>query len=188
MPEYLETAGALPNFKYHPDPISTGSIVQSSLECAACHSVKGWTYAGPVYGRFDNELILCPWCIADGTAHRSLGAEFVDPLGVGGYGDWDPVPQAVLEELCFRTPSFNGWQQEKWYTHCQDGAAFFGPVGIAELKAFDSAACDAISRECGFIGKELEDYMARLDRDGGPTAYIFRCSICGTWGGYSDTH
>ena len=188
MPDCLETASALPKFRYHPNPIATGSIVQSSLECAACQLVRGWTYAGPVFGKFDDEPILCPWCIADGTAHQLIGAEFVDPLGVGGYGDWDSVPLPVLEEICFRTPSFNGWQQEKWYTHCHDGAKFLGPAGIAELKALEPDAYDAIAQECGLLGKELDDYMARLNADRGPTAYIFRCSLCGSWGGYSDVH
>jgi len=182
------TTSSPPKFKYHPDPIATGSIVQSSLECAACHSVRGWTYAGPIYGRFDEEPVLCPWCIADGTAHLSLGAEFIDPPAVGGYGDWDSVPETVLEEVCFRTPSFSGWQQEKWYTHCHDAAEFVGPVGIVELKAIDPAAYQAIARESGFTGIELEDYMTRLDRDQGPTAYVFRCSVCGSFGGYSDIH
>ncbi len=179
---------ALPKFKYHPDPIATGSIVKSSRECAACHLIKGWTYDGPVYGEDLDGPILCPWCIADGTAHRLLGAEFLDPLGVGGYGDWDAVPQVVVEEICFRTPSFNGWQEERWYTHCKDAAEFLGVVGAAELQALDHAAYAAIALESGFTGRELEDYMAILDKDSGPTAYVFQCRSCGSWGGYSDIH
>ena len=188
MPDSVAPASALPTFKYHPDPVATGSFVQLSRECAACHLIRGWTYTGPVYGQFDDQPVICPWCIADGTAHRLLGVEFVDPPGVGGYGDWDSVPQTVLEEICFRTPSFNGWQQERWYTHCNDAAEFSGAVGVTELRGLDPAAYAAIAKESGFIGKELADYMASLDRDNGPTAYLFRCGSCGSWGGYSDSH
>ena len=186
MPDAI--ALALPTFKYHPDPVATGSIAQSSQKCAVCHLIRGWTYTGPVYGQFDDQPVICPWCIADGTAHRLLGVEVVDPFGVGGYGDWDSVSQTVREEICFRTPFFNGWQQERWYTHCNDAAEFSGVVGAAELRCFDHAACAAIAQESRLTEKELEDHMVSLDRDAGPTAYLFRCGSCGSWGGYSDTH
>jgi uncharacterized protein CbrC (UPF0167 family) len=188
MPDSVVPALALPKFKYHPDPIATGSIAQLSGECAACHLTRGWTYVGPVYGQFEDQPVICPCCIADGSAHGLLGVEFVDPPGVGGYGDWDSVPQGVVDEVCFRTPSFNGWQQERWYTHCGDAAEFSGVVGVTELLGFDPAAYAAIAKESGLTGTELEDYMARLDGDSGPSAYLFRCGTCGSFGGYSDTH
>ena len=61
-------------------------------------------------------------------------------------------------------------------------------LGRAELRCFDHAACAAIAQESRLTEKELEDYMVSLDRDTGPTAYLFRCGSCGSWGGYSDTH
>ena len=51
-----------------------------------------------------------------------------------------------------------------------------------------SPANAAIAQESRLTEKELEDYMVSLDRDTGPTAYLFRCGSCGSWGGYSDTH
>ena len=39
----------LPIFKYHPDPLKTGSIKPSSAECACCGTSRGYIYAGPVY-------------------------------------------------------------------------------------------------------------------------------------------
>jgi uncharacterized protein CbrC (UPF0167 family) len=182
------TNSPFPKFKYHPDPTASGSIVESTQECAVCRLHRGWIYTGPVYGEnIDNEA-LCPWCIADGTAHQLLGAEFVDSPAVGGYGEWESVPQAVLEEVCFRTPSFNGWQQERWYTHCHDAAEFIGPAGAAELRDLDPDVRIAIAEESGLSEQELADYMESLDIDAGPTAYVFRCRVCGSWGGYSDCH
>src|SRR5581483_2367684 len=132
--------------------------------------------------------VLCPWCIADGSARLLFDAEFVDPRAVGDYGAWPSVPQSVVEEVCYRTPSFNGWQQERWYTHCDDAAEFIGAVGADELDRFPPAARHAIAEESGLDGDEHRDYMSRLQKDYGPTAYIFRCRVCGTWGGYSDIH
>jgi uncharacterized protein CbrC (UPF0167 family) len=176
----------LPTFRYHPDPIGTGSIVESPEECCACGEPRGFVYAGPVYAEEDLDDALCPWCIADGTAHEQFAAEFVDAAAIGGDGEWDAVPPETVEEVAYRTPGFSAWQQEKWFTHCGDAAAFLGPAGWAELKRFGQQAIDAIAEESGLEGDELEDYLHSLDRDGGPTAYMFRCRNCNRFGGYSD--
>jgi hypothetical protein len=35
-------------------------------------------------------------------------------------------------------------------------------------------------------GPDWDDFYERLDKDGSPTAYVFRCRRCGVLGGYSD--
>jgi uncharacterized protein CbrC (UPF0167 family) len=176
----------LPTFKYHPDPISTGSIEPSDVSCTACGLARGFIYKGPVYAVKELDDLLCPWCIADGTAHEKFDAEFVDVEGVGGYGDWEEVSPEIVSEVAFRTPGFSGWQQERWFTHCEDAGEFLGPAGRKELDSFGSEAISAIQEESGLDGEEWDDYLEALDRDGGPTAYIFRCRHCGALGGYSD--
>jgi uncharacterized protein CbrC (UPF0167 family) len=178
----------LPVFKYHPDPIASGSIKVSDGKCQACNEHRRFIYTGAVCSDRDLDDALCPWCIFDGTAHRVFGAEFVDPKAVGDYGRWDSVPQSGIEEVCFRTPSFSGWQQERWYTHCGDAAEFVGAVGAVELRKLDPSLSKALAQESGFTGEKLAHYLDSLDKNVGPTAYAFRCRICGVWGGYSDTH
>jgi uncharacterized protein len=39
----------LPVFRYHPDPIASGSIVASGAQCACCGARRGFIYTGPVY-------------------------------------------------------------------------------------------------------------------------------------------
>src|SRR3954465_13078037 len=92
---------ALPRFRYHPDPIDTGSITESDAECARCGEQRGFIYAGPVYTEGDFEDAICPWCIADGSAARSLGATFVDSEAFA-----DDTPDAVITEITERTPGF----------------------------------------------------------------------------------
>jgi uncharacterized protein len=176
----------LPTFKYHPDPLATGSIELSSQKCLACGQARGFIYKGQPYA--EEELIdaFCPWCIADGKAHEQFDAEFVDAAGVGGYGMWQPVSDEVVAEVAYRTPGFIGWQQEKWFTHCADAGEFLGRAGKAELMTYGSEAVTVIKEEIGFEGKEWDDYFGSLDKDGEPTAYIFRCRHCGALGGYSD--
>jgi len=178
----------LPVFKYHPDPVTSGSIIVSDAKCQACNERRGFIYTGAVYSEHDLDDTLCPWCIFDGAAHKIFGAEFVDPKAVGDYGRWDSVPRSVIEEVCYRTPSFSGWQDERWFTHCGDAAEFVAPVGAVELQNLDPSLRRAIAEESGFTGDESALYMESLDRNAGPTAYAFRCRICGIWGGYSDTH
>jgi uncharacterized protein len=92
----------------------------------------------------------------------------------------------VIEEIARRTPGFAGWQQERWLTCCGDAAGFLGPAGRAELTGVWQGAQESIRAEVGMAGADWRDYLESLDRDGSPTAYIFRCRHCGRLGGYSD--
>lgn len=177
----------LPHFLYHPDPIATGSIKASAAKCLVCEQQRGVIYTGPVYCSSDLHEAICPWCIANGAAHQKFNAEFVDPAGVGG-GDWEEVSNAIVEVVAYKTPGFSGWQQEKWFTHCGDAAEYLGPAGKNELQAFGSNAIDAVKRESGFEGADWSKYYDGLNKNHGPTAYIFRCRHCATIGAYSDYH
>jgi uncharacterized protein CbrC (UPF0167 family) len=176
-------ATVLPQFKYHPDPVATGSIVRSDVECKACGLVRGWIYTGAIYSQADLDDGICPWCIADGTAHSKFDTEFVD---IGSCGDWSGVPESIVEEIRFRTPSFNGWQQEQWFAHCDDAGIFVGCSGKSELESLDKAALAAIKLESGYDEEQWTYYFEQMDANHGPTAYLFRCRHCSAWGGYSD--
>ena len=91
-----------------------------------------------------------------------------------------------MDEICFRTPSFNGWQQEKWYTHCNDAAIFVGLAGKRELESLDRAAYDFIKLHSETTMRPWVEYFSQMDINGSPIAYLFRCRHCGAWGGYSD--
>lgn len=177
---------ALPTFRYHPDPIATGSIEASDTECMVCKRARGYIYTGPVYSEEELGDLICPWCIADGTAHERFDAEFTDLASIGGGDKWEEVADAIAEEVAYRTPGFSGWQQEKWFTHCDDAAAFLGVVGHDELKVMGPEATEAIRSEAELSGREWERYFKALNKEGSPTAYIFRCLHCGAYGGYSD--
>jgi uncharacterized protein len=175
----------LPDFKYHPDPLGTGSIEASEETCEVCGRARGYLYTGAIYTRHSLEQV-CPWCISDGTAHEKCGAEFTDAAGVGDYGTWERVPEEIVQEVAFRTPGFSGWQQERWFTHCADATEFLGPMGRRELESSGPEAIAAIERESGLDGSNWDRYFHALDQKHGPTAYLFRCRHCGALGGYSD--
>jgi uncharacterized protein CbrC (UPF0167 family) len=173
-----------PEFPYHPDPRSTGFVAESDARCTACGAARGYIYAGPVYAVEELAEAFCPWCIADGTAAAKFDAEFTDV----GFGVPDDVSSDVRERIARRTPGFGGWQQEHWLYHCGDGAAFLGRAGAAELASYPDAI-DALRHEHdehGWPPDQVEDYLAELDKDGQPTAYLFRCRHCQQHVAYSD--
>lgn len=177
-----------PKFKYHPDPVSTGSIKKSDQVCLCCGEARGFIYTGPVISEEELDECICPWCIAGGAAHERFDAEFTDYAGVGDYGSWEDVPDSVREEIAFRTPGFTGWQQERWWTHCGDAAAFFGFAGRDEVLACGQDLIESLKKDIGLDGDGWGEFCNALSATGSPTAYIFRCLHCGQLGGYVDCH
>jgi uncharacterized protein CbrC (UPF0167 family) len=178
----------LPRFKYHPNPLATGSIEKSDTACVCCGRARGYIYTGPVYAIEDYDDCICPWCIADGSAHEKLKASFHDEAGVGGGGEWDEVGESVVDEVAHRTPGFTAWQQEQWWTHCGDAAQFLGRAGHDELERAGAQAIAAIQESAGMDDDDEDwtEFFESLDKDGSPTAYLFKCSKCGKYGGYQD--
>jgi uncharacterized protein CbrC (UPF0167 family) len=179
----------LPRFKYHPDPLDSGSIVPSDTECVCCHQARGYVYDGPAYSEEEYERCICPWCIADGSASRTLGVEFHDDAAVPGssFIDAPQVAPEVVAEVCTRTPGFSGWQQEEWFTCCDDAAAFLGRAGETELESRWPDAVPALKATSGLDGAQWAAFLQALDREGSPTAYVFQCLHCGRYGAYQDS-
>jgi uncharacterized protein len=180
----LIVASHLPTFRYHPDPVETGAVVASAETCEVCDKVRGYHYVGPTFSAEADEPVICPWCIADGSAARLLDAEFTD-VGADVPGE---VSAAVIAEIATRTPGFAGWQQEHWMYHCGDGTAFLGPVGRRALDGLDDALNSLLHEHDAYhwTAQESSDYVESLDRDDQPRAYLFRCLACGTHLAYSD--
>jgi uncharacterized protein CbrC (UPF0167 family) len=173
----------LPAFRYHPDPLGTGSVTASDDVCRSCGAARGYIYSGPAYAAEELGEALCPWCIADGRAADTFDVEFTD-VGVGVPAG---VPSKVIDELRFRTPGFSGWQQEHWLYHCGDAAAFIGPAGRSELELHPDAL-EGLRREllAESSADDVDAVLAALDRDDEPTAYLFRCLHCGVHLAYAD--
>jgi uncharacterized protein CbrC (UPF0167 family) len=119
----------LPTFRYHPDPLASGSVVVSDKKCRCCGKARGYIYTGPVYAEGELEDMICPWCIADGSANKKFDATFFDAEAVD-----DEVPDAAMDEICERTPGYIAWQQGHWPACCGDAVQFIGPAGNAEVE------------------------------------------------------
>ena len=175
----------LPVFRYHADPIASGSVEASGAECACCKVRRDYIYTGPAFCEAELDDALCPWCIANGSAHEKFDASFADPTGFP-----DGIPQPVIDEIAFRTPGFNTWQQSKWLACCGDAAAFLEPAGQKELRArypqIEGTLMMYVVHELGISGAAATRFLASLDRDHGPTAYVFACRHCDARPAYID--
>lgn len=179
----------LPKFKYHPDPIKTGSIILSDNECVCCSKKRGYIYTGPCFSEEEYDAEICPWCIADGKAYEELGIKFNDEDAFFGkitssFGG--KLDEKVIGEIVCRTPGFNGWQQEYWFKCCNDAATFIGRAGYEEMCDNFSEALDALKESINLEERELEKFLKCLSITTGPTAYVFKCLHCGAYGAYQD--
>ena len=180
----------LPTFRYHPDPVQTGSIVERPVNCVCCGKRRDYTYTGPVYATADLDDQLCPWCVASGAVYARFRATFTDKDALVDGFDRTRTPNRtdIIEEISRRTPGFNGWQQERWLVHCGDACAFLGPAGRAEIASYSNVdLLESLRTDVEMSNDDFERYLARLDTDGGPTAYVFRCLHCSCLLGYSDS-
>jgi uncharacterized protein CbrC (UPF0167 family) len=173
----------LPKFRYHPDPLGTGSVMISDDTCRCCGRQRGYVYTGPTYCEDEVDGEICPWCIADGSASALLGAEFTDSLGAPS-----DVPREIVTQLLTRTPGFSGWQQEHWLYHCADAAMFLGRIGYQELREVPDALqmVRQETEEFNWSAEENDQYVRSLHPEGDVTGYLFRCHHCGAYLAYTD--
>jgi uncharacterized protein len=164
----------LPEFKYHPEPLRTGSLEARPFTCACCGRRREYVYVAPVYCERDLHESLCPWCIADGSAAAKFGASFADdhPLRKAG------VPVSVVEDVSQRTPGYSSWQQEEWLTHCNDACEFHGDATVEQMRNVSEATKAAWCQHYGMSEADwnhlTRDYVPRGDQ----AFYRFVCRHC----------
>jgi uncharacterized protein CbrC (UPF0167 family) len=174
----------LPGFRYHPDPVSTRSVVAQEIECGVCGKPREYAYVGPYATpdwHFENGDALCPWCIADGSAAAGWSARFTTEIYLSDRAR-AAMPAGRIEELEQRTPAFLCLQQEYWLDHHDEAMAYVGAVGADEYTALPPAARVAVRDAAGDKPQgepDGGDNVWRLRWDGdGPTVYLFRCLHC----------
>jgi uncharacterized protein len=165
----------LPFFRYHPDPLATGAIEKSNVTCVCCGKARGMIYVGSVYSKTDLDGVLCPWCIADGSAASKFHAAFADsnPLIRAS------VPSNIVEEVHLRTPAYISWQQEHWLAHCNDACEFHGDASVDDVQ---SASEETKMHWMAYYHKDDADWKRIIDGyvPGGDSAlYKFVCRHCG---------
>lgn len=161
-----------PAFRLYPSAYTEGEFQPTTDGCTGCHRQRGWLYTGDVDAGGDTDgLRFCPWCVADGTA-AALGVTF----------NHASTPASDEDELCGRTPGFTPWQSLDWAVHHDRACVYLGAVGYPELASLGPAAVEAMRREIeswGWSDTDVSGLVERLDKEGGPTGYVWRCTECG---------
>lgn len=163
----------LPKFKYHPDPINTGAIKESSEVCECCERVTGYIYTSTIYAE-DKIEFICPWCIANGSAAKKYDGLFSDsyPLEEGG------ISEKIVNEVCKRTPGYNSWQQEEWQYHCDDACAFLGDASKSELMEIEGYRLNEFLTTQMIKLDVWETILNNYEKGGNPAVYKFKCLHC----------
>ena len=172
----------LPNFKYHPDPLKTGSIAESSKVCISCGQARGFIYTLRAHIRGGGDL--CPWCIASGEAVKKFNGCIMDPVELTEAG----FSGEILEELCFRTPAYECWGIDWWLACCTDACEFHGDATRDELLELDHEGLKALSKYTFYRRDRLLDLFADYRPKGCPAFYRFVCRHCRKVKYYSDHH
>jgi uncharacterized protein CbrC (UPF0167 family) len=163
----------LPQFRYHPDPLRTGSVCASEKECRCCGGRRGYIYTGPVYAQDELGEAFCPWCIAAGDAAARFDAMFSDDYSLVQAG----VGSDIVTEVTRRTPGFSGWQQEAWLVHCGDACAFHGDAEVEDLLTGDART--QLAGTDGIPQARWAQFIETYRPGGNPSVYRYECVICG---------
>ena len=175
------TSEALPRFRYHPDPLRTGSVVTSDTVCVCCEKRRGFVYVASAYAEEELESVLCPWCISDGSAATRFDAEFNDSHELEAAG----ISDDIIDEVVRRTPGYISWQGARWLSHCGDACEFLGDLPADQLTSLDGDARAAIFADLSHDmtwNRLLDEY----EPGGQPAIYWFRCLHCGDDRYYAD--
>lgn len=160
----------IPNFKYCSKPLEAGLFenVDSPQICDCCGKATFVIYSGPFYS-VENINVLCPKCIASGEASKRFDGEFVDYAILSSV-----ISEECKKELCCRTPSYTGWQQEYWPDHCEDFCEFIAYVGWKEIVEMGLENSVEFTPEAeGY--SEHKEYIVN---GGSCQGYLFCCLNC----------
>lgn len=136
--------------------------------CDCCRKGTSIIYLGPFYSEETIET-LCPKCIASGKAAEKFQGEFVD---------FETLTESISDhhkkELCLRTPSYTGLQQEYWPDHCDDFCEFIAYVGWKDIIEM------GIENSIEFTSKSepYSTYKEDIVNGSSCQGYLFRCLSC----------
>ena len=184
----------IPQFTYHLDPIASRSVFRSNVPCYCCLKNRGYLYGGESYSLDLDDEKFCPWCISNGQVYKRFDVSFIDGFVLSDDTFLIPedaheiLPAEICKTICHYTPSFLSWQGANWWVHCHDAALFLGRAGPEFVEKFENKLTSGIAQDDQFNSQILLKYFQQFDENTGPTAYIFQCRHCQTYGGYWDCH
>lgn len=164
---------AVSAFRYYRDPIAEEAIEPAATKCSACGRARGYIVTSTAYGPdLPDDAKFCPWCVADGTAHRCFDVTF-NEVELGARPD-------AAAEVRERTPGIATWQDWAWPTHCNDVGVYVGQPSGDQLRAtpdaYEAFLVDVRQWDWGRDDEYVRDFIDGLG--GSQVAYLFECPHC----------
>jgi len=178
---------ALPTFELFPEPLREEVFESTAETCGCCNRARGFKYTLPTYGGSDetDDIIICPWCIADGTA-AALDITFNDGTIYPALESMSQLNAADLELVEQRTPGFVTWQGNRWTICCGRACIYLGEADSSDLKGRWRTAVPSMFAGDDWSKQEIAEIINNMVRGGSPSAYVFQCQTCRKLQGYWD--
>lgn len=162
----------LPHFKYQPNALKLGLIEKKNFTCSVCEIEREYAHVGGMYTAAKVTL-MCPWCVADGSAAKKYDGVFIDATGCEKVTD----PRKITE-LVTTTPKYLGWQEEAWLAHCDDYCAFMQYVGWKEIQHLKDDLMNDIEKIKSDWNFSQLEFEQSLVNGSGTQGYLFKCLHC----------
>ncbi len=171
----------MPRFELFEDPVREGIVEASEKTCDVCGLARGAVYNGQQFGEGD-DLVVCPWCIADGSAAargRVFNVGEVYPL-LPGTPQLTDEDKAMVEQ---RTPGYRSWQQLGWTVCCGRACLYLGEATQTDLRERWAEVVPTLEDASAYAEG---DVVSEVRPDGHISVYVFRCQVCGKMKGLWD--
>jgi hypothetical protein len=92
------------------------------------------------------------------------------------------------DELRYRTPSYRGWKQKVWLSHCGDYCTFIDCVGGKEIRPLldDPILFNDVRESAEEVRLIMDEFLDSMHKDGWHVGYLSRCLKCGHYRLYHD--
>ena len=174
---------------------------KADAPCSNCATVVPWPIsptddvlvcydclrAGRVAFTQDTDLGMIRWQDTQrGRTHGTPGAaqgEF-ESQPKADDADWQEyaVPVEEMEELN-RTASYSSWQGERWQFHCGRAMVY---IGEPKTRPREEVAPEIVEATLATAKVDGWDWPDEEIWDSTICVYMFRCPVCGAFGGHSD--
>lgn len=183
----MSTIEPLPTFSLFPNPERENVFEHSTESCDLCGKKRGVIYTAGYLSPSEEmeELTICPWCIADGTA-GAKGIEFNDSTIYPANESTPQMSDADQELVGQRTPGFVAWQGNHWLMCCGRACVYLGEAHRGDLQGRWASAVKGIFADSDFPQEEIDEIVADIG-EGNPCAYVFQCQICKGLNGFWDS-
>lgn len=174
-------------FPLFPDPIRENIFGVYPDPCDICGYIRGLIYTGPQFSPSPatDDLAVCPWCIADGSA-AARGLTFNDGTN---YPCLDSTPQLTPQDrelVECRTPGFVTWQGNHWLMCCGRACIYLGEADTGDLQGRWDGAVQSMFNHLDWPLERIDELVASVGRAQSPNAYVFQCQVCAALRGYWD--